>query len=92
MNIVEGTNKDLRNQLNFLEETNIDYSVYESFNVVSETGDSIYSPQYEEFTTLYNNGYKCQIFISESAIEEIVNRIIDQRLGNSINNSKENDG
>ena len=65
---------------------------FEPFNVVSETGDSIYSPQYEEFTTLYNNGYKCQIFISESAIEEIVNRIIDQRLGNSINNSKENDG
>lgn len=80
MNIVEGANKDLPNQLNFLEETNIDYSIYESFNVVSETGDSIYSPQYEEFTTLYNNGYCGQIFISESAIEEIVNRIIDQRV------------
>lgn len=75
---------------NFTKETNLDYHVYESFNVVSETGDSIYSPQYEEITTLSNNGYRGQIFISESAIEEIVNRIIDQRSRNSINNSKEN--
>ncbi|MGH9982059.1 MAG: hypothetical protein ACRD6U_10960 [Nitrososphaeraceae archaeon] len=60
---------------------------YESLNIVSETGDSIYSPHYEEFTTLDDKG---QIFISQSAIEEIVNRIIDHRLGNSINNSKEN--
>jgi hypothetical protein len=74
---------------NFTKETNLNYNVYESFNVVSETGDSIYSPQYEEITKLYHNGYRGQVFISETTIEEIVNKIIDQRLGNS-NNSKEN--
>lgn len=61
---------------------------YESINIVSETGDSIYytrSP-FEEQTV---GG---QIFVAESKIEEIVNRIIDQRLGNSVQNSKENDG
>jgi hypothetical protein len=75
---------------NFTKKTNIHYNLYESFNVVSETGDSIYSPEYEEFTTLDNNGCRGQIFISEAAIEEIVDRIIDQRLGLSINNNKEN--
>jgi hypothetical protein len=60
---------------------------YESFNVVSETGDSIYcaaSPFEEQIV----GG---EIFVAESKIEEIVKRIIDQRLRNSINNSKEND-
>ena len=54
---------------------------YESYNIISETGDSIYAPQYEEFTTFDDIG---QVFVSEKAIEEIVNRIIDQkRLGSS---------
>lgn len=61
---------------------------YESINIVSETGDSIYytTSPFEEQTV---GG---QIFVAESKIEEIVNRIIDQRLGNSVQNSKENDG
>lgn len=61
---------------------------YELYNVVSETGDSIYAPQYEELKL--EDDYKGgQIFVSESAIKEIVNRIIDQkRLGTSLNNIK----
>ncbi len=63
---------------------------YELYNIVSETGDSIYSPQYEEFVPLDDIG---QVFVSETAIkEEIVNRIIidhhHQRLGPSLNNNK----
>jgi hypothetical protein len=58
---------------------------YESINIVSETGDSIYSPQYEEFTTLDDGG---QAYYSETVIEEIVKRRIDQRLGPSLNNDK----
>ncbi len=64
--------------------TNKNRKKYESFNVVSETGDSIYSPQYEEFATLDGG----QVFVLEIAIEELVNRIIDQRLGSSINNKR----
>jgi hypothetical protein len=78
------------NNKKFTKETKIHYSKYESFNVVSENGDSIYSPEYEEFTTLDNISFRDQIFISETAIEEIVDRIIDQRLGLFINNNKEN--
>ena len=67
--------------------SNKNKSNYEFFNIVSETGDSIYSPQHEKFTTLDDIG---QVFVSEFAIEEIVNRIIDhyQRLGSSLNNNK----
>ena len=66
--------------------TNNDSKKYELINIVSETGDSIYSPQYEEYSTME----KGQVFVAESRIEEIVNRIIDQRLGIS-QTSKEND-
>ena len=58
---------------------------YESINIVPETGDSIYSPQYEEFTTLDDRG---QAYYSETRIVEIVKRMIDQRLGPSLNNDK----
>jgi hypothetical protein len=65
---------------------------YEPYNIVSENGDSIYSPEYEEITTLLDDDYheqRGQVFISETAIEEVVNRIIDQkRLGSSLNNIK----
>ena len=56
---------------------------FERYNIVSETGDSIYSPQSEEFTTFDDIG---QVFISQAVIE-VVNRIIDhhhKRLGPSL--------
>ena len=55
------------------------------FNVVSENGDSIY------YATLFEEQVvDGQIFV-EPKIEEIVNRIIDQRLRPTINNSNRND-
>jgi hypothetical protein len=64
---------------------------YEVFNIVSENGDSIYAPQYDELAELLDDdSYRGQIFVSETAIEEIVNRIIDQkRLGPSVNNAED---
>ncbi|MGE5634464.1 MAG: hypothetical protein ACM3VV_04485 [Deltaproteobacteria bacterium] len=53
--------------------TNNDTKKYESFNVLSETGDSIYGLLFEE-------QIGGQIFVAESKIEEIVNRIIDRGL------------
>ena len=51
---------------------------YELLNVVPENGDSIYSPQFEEFSTFEYGGH---VFVAETAIKELVNLIIDQRLG-----------
>jgi hypothetical protein len=48
---------------------------YEIFNIVTDNGDSIYYPTLEELATV-----RGQILISEDKIEEIVNKIIDQRL------------
>ncbi len=82
MKVVKGANNNLKDQLKkFTKETKA--KEYEKINIVSENGDSIYSVLFEE-------QIGGQIFVAESKIEEIVNRIIDQRLGNSINNSKEN--
>jgi hypothetical protein len=73
-------------------ETEADTLRYEDYNIVSETGDSIYSPQYEKLTELLDDDIeKGQVFVSKTAIKEIVNRIIDhhhKRLGLSINNNK----
>jgi hypothetical protein len=49
---------------------------YETFNVVTDDGDSIYAANIELLTTIEGG----KVFISEEKIEEIVNRIIDQRL------------
>jgi hypothetical protein len=61
---------------------------YEPYNIVSESGDSIfYNPSL--LSNINNDEFKGQIYVSETAIEEVVNRIIDQkRLGPSLNNIK----
>jgi hypothetical protein len=51
---------------------------YESFNIVSETGDSIYSPSFEE---LPNGG---QIYVSLTQIQEIIREIVRQELAAAI--------
>jgi hypothetical protein len=61
----------------------IQINKYELFNVVSETGDSIYYP------ASFEEQIGGQIFVAESKIEEIVNRIIDQRFGSSKNKKNE---
>ena len=48
---------------------------YESLNVVSDNGDSIYSPVLEE---LFQGG---QMYVSEDKIRDIVNEELDKRLG-----------
>jgi hypothetical protein len=50
---------------------------YERFNIVSETGDSIYSPIAGGLSGKQDG----QVFVSLDKLEEIVNKIIDQRLG-----------
>ena len=47
---------------------------YELFNVVSETGDSIYSPSFEELP-------RGHIFYSESIIREIVRQELAAAIG-----------
>ena len=47
---------------------------YELINVVSETGDSIYSPPFEELP-------RGQIFYSESIIREIVRQELATAIG-----------
>jgi hypothetical protein len=61
---------------------------YEIINILSDNSESIFSPMHEQYHD--DDGCRGQIFISETAIEEVVNRIIDQqkRLGPSINNNK----
>ena len=56
---------------------------YESINVVSDDGDSIYSPPLEE---LFQDG---QIYVSKDKIRNIVNEELDRRLGPSLNNKNE---
>ena len=59
---------------------------YESFNIVSETGDSIYSAtQIEE---LKQEGGE-QVYISLSGIRKIVNEELDKRFWILINNKNE---
>ena len=52
---------------------------YESFNVSSETGDSIYSPVFEEITAVTKE--KGQVFISIDKLNEMVQRELDKRFG-----------
>ncbi len=59
---------------------------YESFNVVSETGDSIYSPPFEELTIAEES--EGQVFISMDKMEDFVNQLIQHRLGPLFNNNK----
>lgn len=49
---------------------------YETFNVVTDDGDSIYSPPFEELATCEG-----QVFFSEDKIAEIVHKELDKRLG-----------
>jgi hypothetical protein len=56
---------------------------YRAFNVVTDDGKFIYFSPFEELAT-----DKGQVFISENKIEEIVNRIFDQRLRPFINTNK----
>ena len=51
---------------------------YEHANCITETGDSIYSPEFEE----RQGG---QIFVNESKIRDIVKEELDKRFGPSIN-------
>jgi hypothetical protein len=57
---------------------------YEHASCISETGDSIYSPEFEE----RNGG---QIFVNESKIRDIIKEELDKRLGPSHNNKEEYD-
>jgi hypothetical protein len=64
---------------------------YEPYNIVSETGYSIfYDPLL--FNIFNDNDDKIagEIYVSEIAIEEVVNRIIidQKRVGSSINNNQ----
>lgn len=61
---------------NFAQKVNNNIKEYETFNVLSETGDSIFSPTIEELITVVTKG-KGQVFISENKLEEFVNKIID---------------
>ena len=64
---------------------------YEPYNIISETGDSIF---YDPFlSNIFNDNddkLAGEIYVSKTAIEEVVNRIIDhqKRLGSSLNNIK----
>ncbi len=75
------------NLKNFPKKITNNITKYELYNVVPENGDSIYSPQYEEYS-IFEKG---QVFVSETVLEEYINRILDQRLGSSINNNKRNE-
>jgi len=66
--------------------TNNDTKKYESFNIVSETGDSIYSPPFEELTIAEES--EGQVFISMDKMEDFVNQLIQHRLGPLFNNNK----
>jgi|GEM_PF-2144524 len=59
--------------------TNNDTKKYELINIVSKTGDSIYCTTLPFEKPIIDG----QIFIAESKIEEIVNRIIDEKLETS---------
>ena len=50
---------------------------YESFNVVSETGDSIYSPTIKE---------EDHVFVSVDSVRKIIDEELGKRLGPSIKN------
>lgn len=65
----------------FTKDKQINYNVkkYETFSVVSETGDSIYSPTIEELIIVVTKG-RDQVFISKDRFEEFENKIIDQIL------------
>ena len=55
---------------------------YELYNIVSETRDSVYSPEYEEFSTLLDDDLgEGQVYVSEDKIRDIVKEELDKRLG-----------
>ena len=62
--------------------TNKNTQKYESFNVVSETGDSIYSPPFEQLP-------RGQIFYSESIIREIVRQELATAIGMLVKSKNE---
>jgi hypothetical protein len=51
---------------------------YETLNIVSETGDSVYSPTVQELPIKEENG---QVFFSEDKVEGIIQRELEKRLG-----------
>jgi hypothetical protein len=83
------TNITFYKLLKFLSKTNT--KGYEICNVIDDNGDSIYTADIEELA----KDDRGQVFISETAIEEVVNRIIDQQqqtgVGSSLNNNMKDD-
>jgi len=74
----ENTNFYINNMIIDLpQKVNNSIKGYETFNVVSETGDSIYSPLLKELPI----EEKGQVFISEDKIEEIVQAKLDKMQG-----------
>lgn len=66
--------------------TNKNSKKFEPFNVVSETGDSIYPATQIEELEQEGGG---QVYISLSEIRKIINEELDKRFGSSINNKNE---
>ena len=80
-------NNNISNNLKFPNKINNKNSkTFEPFNVVSETGDSIYPATQIEELEQEGGG---QVYISLSGIRKIVNEELDKRLGSSINNKNE---
>ena len=65
--------------------TTVNTKKFELFNIVSETGDSIYTVPMEESATIGEG----QIYVSLSEIKKIINEELERRLGPSINNKNE---
>jgi hypothetical protein len=63
--------------IDFYKKVNNDTKGYETFNVVADDGDSIYTADNKELATREGG----RVFISEDKIIDIVNKIIDSKLG-----------
>ena len=60
--------------LKFTRLHNVSDTKYEELNIRSENGESIYSPPIDEL----KGG---QVYVSEDKIRNIVNKVLDKRLG-----------
>lgn len=70
------------NSLNLNINTTANRKNFESFNILSENGDSIYSPLFEQ-STIEEKG---QIFISKDIIVDLINIEVEKRVGASNRN------